>query len=724
MNRLEEDDLARLAGALLGVAIGSCLALALACAIFPPAESTVDPSQIGALEWVKSWARQEQREKAFYFLTLAIGSLCGGAGAALHLGGRRITLFSVLLLGSIVPIAPLFIGAAMGSQRIAGTVYAAFALFLIATIGIVMRWLADAAPPFGPKVHSRLSVYQATRPPAASWWLSAVACTAIISIFVIPLGTQHIASQIGFDMHMASFIIGPATYSFGPNLVPGIDYFTQYSVGTPWLFSFFLADTADATLHNAVRFVIAAILVFQVSLLFFLRWFLGSWVWAVTISLACLMLQFTTSSPLYAPSSTAARYPLLIICLGLFANWIKHNLSWTTTVLLAAALSASIFLNTETGLYTCIAVALAALITARRPLISAIKVAALGVMTMAFFMGLSFIAFGAGVFDLRYPWLLAEPLMLYSNGLGAWPIEWSFGYHWFYNIISPGLALASVGWVAVTARQSTLPYPRPHLAALAMISLVGLFFTAKFINMSIVALWQVNAIGLVIVLAWWVRAMLTFLPDHRTEPTQFRVPFAEKIASKFAGVPFSLERGSPRTEATLAFALLLVIFLVTIRDPRNPSLYAAISYRTHPTLINYLLGGPTTYPCPPERTGCSAKPVEFKDVALIQELTQPSDRVALLSLQDWTNLIEAKRASKFHFLPSAVMFTERQMTESLRDLNLIFLPREPADKLGIDNPTMASALLPMLRQHFEIVAEGATLLAWRRMTSASGALHK
>ena len=89
-------------------------------------------------------------------------------------------------------------------------------------------------------------------------------------------------------------------------------------------------------------------------------------------------------------------------------------------------------------------------------------------------------------------------------------------------------------------------------------------------------------------------------------------------------------------------------------------------------------------------------------------------------LQDWPILIEARRASKFHFLPSAVVFTERQMKESLGEIDLIFLPREPADKLGVSHPDMAPILVPMVRDHFRVVGETPTLLAWRRIGSDGG----
>src|SRR5450631_1177034 len=504
MNRLNQQDFARLIGALIGVTIGATFALALSCLIFPPPGAGFDAGRYGTLEWAKSWGRREEREMAFFLFTLVVGVTFGCVGASRYFGGRRPTVSSLIFLVFIVPAASFVIGEAMILPGLPTAAYAALALIVLAAaIPLLMRVAQSSARlperPALPDILDRRPI---------SPVLAGAICVAVSTIFVVPLGAKHIATTIGFDMHMASFMVGPATYSFAKNLFPGIDYFTQYSTGTPWLFSFFLAPTAGETMVNAVWFVISEILFFQLSLLFFLRWFLRSWGWALIVSVACLMLQFTTESPLYAPSSTAARYPLLIVCVALFVYWVWRDFTWVAATGLAVALSASLFLNTETGIYTCAAVAAAAVIVGPGLIVPAIGTIALGAMTFVLFMVWSLIAFGPGVLQIQYLLLLLEPLTLYTGGLGAWPIEWVGGYHWLYNIVSPAISLATIGWALVSARQSTPPCPRPYLAALAMMALVGLFLTAKFINMSIVALWQVNAVGLVIVIAWWARALL------------------------------------------------------------------------------------------------------------------------------------------------------------------------------------------------------------------------
>ena len=441
-------------------------------------------------------------------------------------------------------------------------------------------------------------------------FVAAVICVLIMAAFVIPIEATSIAAFIGFDMHMASFMIGPATYSFGKNLVPGIDYFTQYSVGTPWLFSFFLAPTATATMVNAVWFVVAEILIFQLSLLFFLRWFLRSWSWALVVGLACLMLQFGTSSPLYAPSSTSARYPLLIICVMAFVHWIRRDSAWPATLLLAAALASAIFLNTETGIYICAAAAIVAVIMGPGFVVPVVRTVALGAATLVFFLVWNTIAFGPGVLQIQYLLLLLEPLMLYTGGLVALADRMARRLPLDLQCRLPGIALASVAWVAASVRLENPPCPRTHLAALAMVALVGLFMTAKYINMSIVGLWQVNAVCLLVVVAWWMRALLQQLPQQTKRLSSIC------IQNWFERGDLSARLAASGSRVWLGVAAIAVSLhdqgptqSQSLRNPRlpDPSDRGELS-----------LGGPERHPCgvPP---GVHGHPVSPLDVELVDQ---------------------------------------------------------------------------------------------------------
>jgi hypothetical protein len=690
--RLSNSDLAQLFGALIGVAIGAALALVLACVIFPPL-GAYESGRAGTLDWAKGWARQEDREKGFYALTLLLGGTFGYLGAWLRIGGNRPTIVAAVLLAGSVPAMTMVIARAMAGSPLESTAYGMAAAIILTLLALLMRNVTGIDEAI--ENNSKPALPATNHEIEASRWARALilfAGFALIAALVVPLSVRSIAAPIGKDIHMAGNMIGPATFAFGMGLIPGIDYFTQYSVGTPWIFSFFLAPTAGDTLMNAIRFVVGEIVFFQITLFCFLWWFLRSWAWAIFLTVAILMVQFTTATPLHAPSSTSARYVLLMVIVGVFAWWIKRDFSPSITVLLALSLTGALFLGTETGVYACVAAAITTMLVMPGHVRCLRMIVLLAVLTFFFFMLLGLIAFGRGVLDYRYLWGLVEPLLLYASGLGAYPIEWFGGLHWFYNIISPGVALATIGWVAVVTRQPHPPFARQHLAALAMISLFGLFLSAKFINMSIVALWQVNSIGFLIVLAWWARGLIDWLGD----------------------LPLFRMRYGIRVAATGALWMLLAVFVCVIEDPRNPSLYAVQSYRTHPSLVNVLLAG-TRHDCPEERLECGLQLTTPDDVALIARLSQPGERVALLFLQDWPLLIETRRASQFHFVPSVDVFTERQLQGSLRDINLIFLPRRPANVLGVTHAEMAAILVPMLKEKFTVVDESSSLLAWRRV---------
>ena len=74
--------------------MGAALALAAACLIFPAPAEGFATTRYGVLEWVKPQGRHEEREMAFFFLTLVFGGALGWVGASRYFGGRRPVLFS------------------------------------------------------------------------------------------------------------------------------------------------------------------------------------------------------------------------------------------------------------------------------------------------------------------------------------------------------------------------------------------------------------------------------------------------------------------------------------------------------------------------------------------------------------------------------------------------------------------------------------------------------
>ena len=288
----------------------------------------------------------------------------------------------------------------------------------------------------------------------------------LFAALLLPYSLEAVAAEIGYESHLVSFLIGPALYTFGDGLVPGLDYFSQYSVGLGYVFSFFLAPTAKLTLINYVGFIVGSMLLFYIGSCYFLRWFYGSWLWAIGVTLTIMLLQFHTDRTFWDPSSYVLRYPLLLVVVWLFSRFVDRQLSMRLGTALGVALGASLFLNTETGVYMAGAVTVGSLMIGGHVRQTTPRLFLIGGVALTMFWGLSLIAFGPRVLDLEYLWRAFEPLVVYGGGFNAWPIEWTGGWHYIYNIIAPGAALTTIGWAAATAQTGSRRSTDDHRLAL------------------------------------------------------------------------------------------------------------------------------------------------------------------------------------------------------------------------------------------------------------------
>src|SRR5262249_16464137 len=111
--------------------------------------------------------------------------------------------------------------------------------------------------------------------------------------------------------------------------------------------------------------------------------------------------------------------------------------------------------------------------------------------------------FGPPALTIQFFMGLIEPLTIYGiAGFGAWPIAWTLReWNWFYNLAAPGITLATIGIMPRIVGTGLVDRPRATLVT--FFSVCGVLMAAKFINMSIVSVWQVNALGFLIVLGWW-----------------------------------------------------------------------------------------------------------------------------------------------------------------------------------------------------------------------------
>lgn len=516
---------------------------------------------------------------------------------------------------------------------------------------------------------------------------------AVLALMLLPQSVNEIAARIGYEMHVVSFIIGPAIYSFGDGLLPGVDYYSQYSVGLPYLFSWLLGANADAAIIHYVELTIASMLLFYLGLTYLLKWLFLSWRWALGTSITVLVLQFHTDRAFFDPSSYVLHYPLLVLTIAATAHWLRRGQTVASAILLAGALGASLFLNTETGLYQLVAASSIGLFASRGKLSLLARAGGVCVGALLAFGLLCAAAYGRGVLSAPFAAGLLQPFFLYGGGFGGLAIDWRWQWHLLYNIIAPGAALITIAWGSFSLwRGCANGDGIARTGALTMFGMLGILMSFKYANMSFVALWLVNSIGFIVVLAWWLRqAQLCYESDRL----------------RFPGI--TIPGGAVVSWGGAFVALLLVS---TAGDPRNPTSYALQSYLQYPSLLNAVLkndmGG-----C--RQLSCAAPlRVDRRDVELITRLVPDKQRAAVFGWYDWAYLIEARRASWFQFLPSHAIFTRPQLAAAAQTPEVFFLPDHDGADLGIKHPELAATLVPLLKRDYERIDKGYELAAWRR----------
>jgi hypothetical protein len=162
------------------------------------------------------------------------------------------------------------------------------------------------------------------------------------------------------------------------------------------------------------------------------------------------------------------------------------------------------------------------------------------------------------------------------------------------------------------------------MIALCVLSMFGLGLMVKWVNMSFDALWHVNALPIIVVMAWWIYVGLEYiranLPSERAERT------------------VNVIRGG--------LVVVACAFLVLVRDDRNPSQYALQAFVVYPSV---LLGEFEQYPRMHWNRKREASPA---DVNLLRLCSLPGERTMIVADLDWVYLLAAHRPPKMPWLPS------------------------------------------------------------------------
>jgi hypothetical protein len=694
------------AQACLGVVVGVLLAVAIARIAFP-ADGRPATMPEGLLAWNLQNVWLKPREKGFYLLSLVLGGICSYFATYRILPGRVTGRCFWLTLIFSVPFGNLVI-----ARTLAGSSFLVPALVAIGIGGALMGLTYLRGQPLA-------AIAQCSREAPESnpkLWPYLV-ILGVMTLVLVPSSFDAVAARIGLNPHPVSFVIGPALYFLGNGLLPGIDYYSQYSIGYPWLFHFVMGQSGGHAILVCVTAVIVATWLFYAHLIHLLQWLYRSWTVAAIVALIPLMLGFVYSfdlpAPLLAPSSSILRYPLLTVCALLTGFWAETPTRPVRILSIAAAIGLSIFLEIESGIVMMVAAPVTIFLIHPWRACIILPIFSFFAISLAVLAAIIFAVFGSAAFQIEFFRRLFEGVILYgTSGFGGWPANWTLGeWNWLYHFVAPGVSLATV---AVIARTENLhPLDKRRMAVLGFLAVSGLMLLAKYGNMSLAAVWQMSSIGSFSILGWWCIALI-----RRIDPNMI-------VQGSYVGLPRMPEtthsgwrqRAYPLRRAVAAGMITLAVaFIYSPSEDRNPGRYGLRAWANFPSLLKW----PFSPPKGCVRMDCIPHLPAASDVELIASRTKPGEQVAIVSdLYDWAYLLAAHRAPLMFFLPSANIFTRVQLEESLRRINkanYLFVPKGSNDQSDISLADFGNAVGPLLGTSFKKDGEGERLVAWKRVT--------
>ena len=694
------------AQACLGVVVGMLLAVAIARIAFP-ADGRPATMPEGLLAWNLQNVWLKPREKGFYLLSLVLGGICSYFATYRILPGKVTGRCFWLTLIFSVPFGNLIISRSLAG---ASSVVPAFAAIAIGGALAGLTYLR------GQPLAAIAQCSRETPESNPKRWPYLV-ILGFMTLVLVPSSFEAVAARIGLNIHPVSFLIGPALYSLG-NGLPGLDYYTQYSIGIPWLFHFVMGRSAEHAVLAYVVIVIIATWLFYAHLILLLRWLYRSWVAAAIVAFIPLILGFAYPSefpaPYFAPSSSILRYPLLTICAMLTGYWAEAPARPARLASIAAATGLSIFLETESGIVMMVAAPMTILLTHPWQSYIILPVITFVAISLAVFAAMLFVAFGSVAFQFDVIRGLFDGVIVYgTSGFGAWPANWTLGeWNWLYHFVAPGASLATMAVIARTANLQS--FDKRRAAVLEFLAVSGLMLLVKYGNMSLAAVWQMSAIGPLSVLGWWCVALI-----RRIDPIMI-------VQGSYVGLPSDRPRQATlrgwrqrayplRSAVTAAMIVLAVTFFFSPSESRNPGRYGLRAWVHFPSLLKW----PFSRPKGCARMDCVPNLPAASDVELIASRTQPGEQVAIVSdLYDWAYLLAAHRAPLMFFLPSADIFTRIQLEELLRRINgvnYLFVPKGPNGQPDISLADFDNAVGPLLGTRFQKDGEGERLVAWKRV---------
>ena len=265
-------------------------------------------------------------------------------------------------------------------------------------------------------------------------------------------------------------------------------------------------------------------------------------------------------------------------------------------------------------------------------------------------------------------------------------MNWKPGWSYWYNLLGPGIAIATVAVLIANRRGETVPSRAALYAATA--SLLGLAMLFKWVNRSFDVLWGLNG-GLVIAVAgWWAWVAWKSLADRLTVEGSPRRTFARRAVAAAAILALvvqavRIDGRSASSKHRGGSSSPLVRIQNWTHEFRNPINAARRGI------------GPFVHPSPVDRAYSR----------YLQDHSRRRERIAVISGADWNYLVNTGRAPRLYwlqfFLVHSPVLLDRCM-DDLRNCDSVFVETNALIGLQGINPAAHDAVVPILAERFEL----------------------
>ena len=679
------DLLRRFARAAWGACWGVLIAIAATAALIAVNGDTVDrlnPSLIPS-KYLKDYEIvpwQERYERIWYTLMCAAGPLCGWVAARL---GRVSPWVAATVAVAFVPLAGWACAGMFSANPSIGRLLICAGVLVVPLLRLSVR-AASVSDGVEPQ-----SVAHACGSDRAMWRTAGWLCLPLTALLVGVLGPYHVptvASECNTELHVASYLLGPSLYYRAPGVVPGLDFESHYGIGHTYAFSFALGSRGlQKTLERYVVFLLVISVLYYLSAMLVLTdWLRNPWpALAITLALvfsSCEGLAYNT------PSCWPIRHPFLFAFLFTAVRGMAPGDRWGC--LGAGGIAGlSLFWQTDIGLYMLaggIAFYTAAWVFLGTSVWRPMVFVAVGVGSL---FAICTLAFGPRVLSITFVERLFEPLLLYANGFGNQVMNWAPGWGYWYNLVGPGVAIASIGVMIAYGRRGAATPPREVLYS-AVASLVGLAMLFKWVNRSIDILWGLNGGLIVAVAGWWAWLGWRALAKHLASEQRPLIGLARQVGA---------------AAVLLGLAGFAVWGDVQTADPNyqggssSPLVRGFTWLDTFHNPINAIRRGmePNVRP----------SPIDADATAYLHNNTLKRERVAVICGADWNYLVDAGRAPRLYWLQLFLVHSPVLLDRCADDLEhseRVFVDRHAMyDLLGV-NPAAHARVTAILAAHFEL----------------------